>query len=236
MLLGIEEQLKGTLLEYLNNKGAVTLGFEGGQHDSAEAVANHEALLWLAIVNAGIAAADDVPDLEKLSRDLRDASGEPRIVEVRHREAISENDGFVMNAGFNNFDEIKKGQSLAQNRRGKIKAIESGVILMPLYQSKGEDGFFIGREVAPFWIRLSEILRKLKIADWMFILPGVKRHPTDRESLIVNTTVARFFPLQIFHLLGFRRRVWEQDCLIVSRRKYDTESPFVKRSLGSRKK
>ena len=228
MLLGIEEQLKGTLLEYLNNKGAVTLGFEGGQHDSAEAVANHEALVWLAIANAGIAPAEDVPDLETLNRELGNASGRPRIVEVRHREAISDNEGFVMNAGFNNFDEIRKGQKLARNRRGNIKAVESGVILMPLYQSKGEDGFFIGREVAPFWIRLSEMLRKLRLADWMFILPGVKRHPTDRESLIVNTTVARFFPLQIFHLLGFRRRVWEQDCLIVSRRKFDTASPFVK--------
>ena len=33
ILLGIEEQLDGTMLEYLNNLGAVTLGFEGGQHD-----------------------------------------------------------------------------------------------------------------------------------------------------------------------------------------------------------
>ena len=98
---------------------------------------------------------------------------------------------------------------------------------MPLYQRKGEDVFFIGREVAPFWIGLSEMLRTLNLASWMFILPGVRRHPTDPESLIVNTAVARLFPLQIFHLLGFRRRVWKQNVLIVSRRKYDNQSPFV---------
>ena len=227
MLLGIEEQLEGTMLEYLNNKGAVTMGFEGGQHDSAEAIANHEALVWLAIVNAGIAAAEDVPGLEAHRRDLKMASGPERIVEIRHREAISADDDFVMKPGFKNFDPVRKSQILARNRYGPIKASESGMILMPLYQKKGEDGFFIGREVAPFWIWLSELLRRLKLADWMFILPGVKRHPVDRESLIVNTTVARFFPLQIFHLLGFRRRVWEKKFLIVSRRKFDTESPFV---------
>jgi hypothetical protein len=229
MMLGIEEQLEGTMLEYLNNKGAVTMGFEGGQHDSPEAIANHEALVWLAIVNAGIAAAEEVPDLEKHRRALEMATAPQRIVEIRYREAISADDNFVMNPGFKNFDPIKRGQILALNRQGYIKAVESGVILMPLYQKKGEDGFFIGREVAPFWIRLSEMLRRLKLADWMFVLPGVRRHPSDPESLMVNTAVARFLPLQIFHLLGFRRRIWEGNFLVVSRRKFDTRSPFVNR-------
>ena len=71
------------------------------------------------------------------------------------------------------------------------------------------------------------IHRDLK-PDNVFILPGVKRHPTDSESLIVNTAVARLFPLQIFHLLGFRKRVWKENALVVSRRKHDTESPFVR--------
>jgi succinylglutamate desuccinylase len=228
ILLGIEEQLEGTMLEYLNNKGAVTLGFEGGQHDAAETTARHEALVWLALVNSGIAGAGDIPDLETHRRKLRMAVGRERVIEVRHREAISQADDFAMNPGFRNFDPIKKGQVLAHNRHGPIKAVEDGLIVMPLYQKKGEDGFFIGREVAPFWIRLSEIVRRRKLAQWMFILPGVKRHPTDPESLIVNTAVARFFPLQIFHLLGFRRRVWEKNHLVVSRRKYDTQSPFVR--------
>ena len=228
MILGIEEQLEGTMLEYLNNKGVVTLGFEGGQHDSCEAIANHESLVWLAMVNAGIVDAKDIPDLETHRHNLKMASGRSRIFEIRYREAISDDDEFVMNPGFNNFDAVRRGQTLAHNRRGEITSVESGVIMMPLYQKKGEDGFFIGREVAPFWLRLSEILRRLQLARWFFILPGVKRHPTDSESLIVNTAVARLFPLQIFHLLGFRKRVWKENALVVSRRKHDTESPFVR--------
>lgn len=229
ILLGIEEQLDGTMLEYLNNAGAVTLGFEGGQHDSPEAIENHEALIWLALVNSGILAAEDAPDLEKHRQNLSRASGNSLIVEIRHREAIKPEDEFEMKTGFENFDAITRGQILARNKRGEIRAVESGLILMPLYQKQGEDGFFIGREVAPFWLRLSAVLRKLKIGDFVRILPGVRQHPTDAESLIVNTRVALVFPLQIFHLLGFRKRRWRDNQLIVSRRRHDTKSPFEKK-------
>ncbi len=54
ILLGIEEQLEGTMLEFLNNEGAVTLGFEAGQHASAEAIDNHEAIVMNALVSSGI--------------------------------------------------------------------------------------------------------------------------------------------------------------------------------------
>lgn len=226
VLLGIEEQLDGTLLEYLNNAGAVTFGFEGGQHTAPETVENHEALIWLALVNSGILAKEDIPEFEKHYENLKKATGKARILEVRHREAIKPEDEFEMNQGFENFDLIKRGQNLAKNKIGRINASESGLILMPLYQKQGADGFFIGREVAPFWLWLSGVLRRLKIGDYVRILPGVWRHPTVAESLVVNTRIARFFPLQIFHLLGFRKRRWRDNQLIVSRRKHDTKSPF----------
>lgn len=228
VLLGIEEQLAGTMLEYLNNLGAVTLGFEGGQHEAVGTVANHEALVWLALVNAEIVRSKDVPEIESYRSDLQSQMRAERIIEIRHRHAIEPSDEFVMEPGFENFDSVRPHQVLACDRYGAIRAVEFGLILMPLYQKKGEDGFFIGRRIAPFWIWLSEILRRLKLASLMYILPGVSRHPTDPESLIVNTTVARFFPLQVFHLLGFRRRVWENNALTVSRRKFDTRGPFVR--------
>lgn len=226
ILLGIEEQLDGTMLEYLNNQGAITFGFEGGQHDAPETAENHEALVWLALVNAGILAKTDVPDLAKHQKNLAKATGKARILEVRHREAVAPEDEFEMKPGFKNFDEIRRGQTLAKNKNGEIKATESGVILMPLYQKLGEDGFFIGREVSPFWLWLSGILRRLGFAEIVRVLPGVWRHPTDAESLVVNTRIARFFPLQVFHLLGFRKRRWRDNQLVVSRRKHDWKNPF----------
>jgi predicted deacylase len=230
ILLGIEEQLEGTLLEYLNNAGAVTLGFEGGQHDSAETVENHRSLVWLALANTGILRESEIPGITEHRSRLAAGKRGPRIVEVRYREGVTADDDFKMNPGFNNFDPVSHGQVLATKRQEPVKAIESGLILMPLYQKQGEDGFFIGRTVAPFWLKLSELLRRAKVQDLMHWLPGVASDPDDNETFIVNTRTARFFPLQIFHLLGFRRRRWSGDKLIVSRRRHDSVSPFERRS------
>ncbi len=226
VLLGIEEQLDGTLLEYLNNAGAVTLGFEGGSHSAPSTVDNHESLVWLALVNAGLLDPSDIGRFSEHEDRLVNRWGNRRILEVRYREAIRQYDHFEMNRGFKNFDRVTRGQVLAKNKYGPIRAIESGLLLMPLYQRLGQDGFFIGRSISPFWLALSKLLRKMQIQEIIHLLPGVHRDAIDPETLIVNTRLARFFPLQIFHLLGFRRRRWKDGQLIVSRRKHDTRSPF----------
>jgi len=226
ILLGIEEELRGTMLEYLNNAGAVTLGFEGGQHNSNVTVDNHTSLIWLALVNAGILSHDDVPDYGLHCWRLAAGKQGPSIVEVRYREVLADHDGFEMNPGFHNFDPITRGQVLAKNIYGNIRATESGMILMPLYQRLGNDGFFIGREISRFWLWLSGMLRWIGVQKMIHILPGVKRDPDDHGTLIVDTNVARLFPLQVFHLLGFRRRRWIKNKLVVSRRRHDTDAPF----------
>lgn len=229
ILLGIEEQLEGTMLEYLNNAGAVTLGFEGGQHFSNQTVENHEALVWLALVNSKILKASDVPYLSKFQDRLAQGNSRSRVFEVRYRHAISKADEFEMKPGFNNFDPIIKGQPLGRDKNGVLTAAETGMILMPLYQKLGEDGYFIGREISPFWLGLSEILRRLGFQNLIRVLPGVSRDPANQDDLIVNTRIARILPLQVFHLLGYRRRRWSGHKLIVSRRRHDTDSPFVNR-------
>lgn len=232
ILLGIEEQLEGTMLEYLNNLGAVTLGFEGGQHYSEKTVKNHEALVWLALVNSGILTEKDIPEINEKYRRLDSAAIGSRVFEIRYRHAVKPEDDFIMDAGFNNFDPIKKGQPLAADRNGRVLAGENGVLLMPLYQKLGEDGFFTGRRISPFWLWLSGILRRIGVQYWVRMLPGVRREGKDPDTLIVNTSVARMFPLQIFHLLGFRRRRWIGKTLVVSRRKHDVISPFARESTG----
>jgi Succinylglutamate desuccinylase / Aspartoacylase family len=227
ILLGIEEQLDGTILEYLNNLGTITLGFEAGQHFADSTIDNHEALIWLALTNSGCLKKEDFADYGKYFELLKKASGRERIVEIRHRELVKpETDGFEMKKGYTNFQPIIKDEVLAQNNNGEIKANESGMILMPLYQKLGNDGFFIGREVAPFWLWLSGILRKSRVQDLIRILPGIKKHPNEAGTLIVNTQIARLFPLQIFHLLGFRKRRQVGNRLFMSRRLHDTKSPF----------
>ena len=230
ILLGIEEQLEGTMLEHFNNLGAITIGFEGGSHDSAETVENHRALVWLGLVNSGVLDLSEVPEFRRMANRLAATNNGTRFVEVRHREAIRPEDEFEMNPGFNNFDIITKGMVLAKNRFGEIRAVESGMILMPLYQKLGEDGFFIGRTVAPFWLWLSAVLRKTRVQNILRHLPGVKVDPDDSETLHLDTALARFFPLQVSHLLGFRKRRLEDHQLVVSRRRFDLHGPFTNRS------
>lgn len=226
ILLGIEEQLNSTILEYINNLGAVTLGFEAGEHSQKTAVDNQEALMWLALLNSGCLGPEHV-DFERHERTLREAMGNPRLIEIRYRHAITPVDQFEMEPGYENFQPVKKGEVVAHDSNGEVKANESGLILMPLYQKLGDDGFFLGREILPFWLWLSRVLRSLGIPGIVHWLPGVMRDPFNEESLVVNTKIARIFPLQVFHLLGFRKRLWKSGKLVVSRRKHDTRSPFV---------
>jgi len=226
IMLGLEEQVDDSLLEYLNNFGFVTMGVEAGRHDADHAIDRHEAVLWLALVAAGIIEERSTPQPQRCRAMLREASsGIPRILEVRHRHPIRPGDGFRMEPGFGNFDTVRKDQLLAHDVRGPIYAEASGRILLPLYQGKGDDGFFVAREVRAFWLELSAMLRRLWLGALIRYLPGVRRHPELQDVLIVNLRIARIYPLEIFHLFGYRKLRRIGAALIVSRRRYDVTPP-----------
>lgn len=226
ILLGIEEQLEGTLLEYLNNDGAVTLGFEGGQHLSVKTIENHRAMIWLGLVNAGIIDKSMLPEGEDPFETLASATSGTGLYEILDRHATKPDDSFAMSGHFDNFAPVKRNAQIATDRNGPITAPRTGLIIMPLYQKLGNDGFFIGQRISPFWLWLSGVLRRLGVQRTVHWLPGVTQDPDDPATLIVNTQVARLFPLQVFHLLGFRRRRWVGNKLVVSRRRHDTTGPF----------
>jgi succinylglutamate desuccinylase len=225
IVLGLEEQIEGTLLEYLNNLGAITLGFEAGQHEALSSVNHHEAMIWNAVVATGNLAREHVADLEHWRTVLRRAGRGSRVVEVRYRHSISPADNFRMEPGFRSFEPITRGELLATDVSGNITAREGGLILMPLYQRLGDDGFFLAREVKRFWLNLSALLRRFRIGNYMRLLPGVRRDSRNKDVLIINTQIARLLPLQIFHLLGFRKLRWVDNYLVVSRRAYDLVGP-----------
>ena len=225
IMLGIEEQLDGTLLEYVNNLGAITMGFEAGQHTCRSSIEHAEAIIWIALAATRCLRREDMPELDRYRARLERASGGARIVEIRYRHPVMPDDGFEMEPGFVNFQTVRRGQLLAREYRGPVRARETGLIIMPRYQALGDDGFFLGREVRPFWLKVSKALRRLNIGDYVHLLPGVERHGEKSDTLIVNTRIARLFPLQIFHLLGFRKRRWNNNYLEVSRRRYDRAGP-----------
>lgn len=219
VVLGLEEHLSGTLLNIVNDLGHVAVGLEGGQHDSPSAIAMHELGIWRTLQLAGCVDAVRVPALERLARRVRRRlEGKPRVVELRHRHGIEPADAFVMEPGFEHLMRVRRGDLLGRDRRGLIRAPEAGLVLMPLYQRLGEDGYFLVRSVWPFWLEVSAWMRRLGVDRLLPLLPGVQRRTDERDTLSVDPRIARWFVVQIFHLLGFRRHGAEDGTWLFSRR------------------
>jgi succinylglutamate desuccinylase len=62
---------------------------------------------------------------------------------LKYVHRIQAGDQFKMRPGYINFQRIQQQEHLADDITGPIYAPMNGLILMPLYQSKGSDGFFI---------------------------------------------------------------------------------------------
>ena len=176
LILGLQERVDGTLLGYLGDRGHVTLSLESGQHDEPRAVDRAIAGIWIAIATAGLLQERAIPELAEARAMLAgDSRGLPRVLEIRYRHPVAPEDGFVMRDGYRNFQTIREGELLGSDHRGEVRSPERGRILMPLYQELGEDGFFVVREIHPFWLRLSEVLRRWRVDRWIHWLPGVAK-------------------------------------------------------------
>lgn len=221
MVLGLEEQLAATFLEYVNNRGCVTLGCEGGRHDDPAAVDHLEAVAWLVLAAAGVVDGARIPgDPRTLLRDA--ARGHPAVVEVRYRHEVPRGRTFAMEPGFRSFQAVDAGQRLGAWGDGRpVVAPEGGRLLMPLYQTQGDDAFFLTRDVRRFWLGVSTLLRRFGVDRVAPLLPGVRRHPYIAGAVIVDRRVARWYTVEIFHLLGYRREVEQGHSLILSRRHFD---------------
>jgi len=206
LVLGLEEELVGTLVFDFAARGVTSLAFEGGRHDDPASIDRCEAAVWIALDAAGLLPRGLRARAEKGRKLLRASRGEtPQLVEVLYRHRVSEDDRFRMQPGFASFDPIERGQPLATDRDGVVAAPMGGRLLMPLYQPLGDDGFFVARPVPRFWFELSATLRRLRVDRLLPLLPGVARHPQVADTYVVHRRVARFGVRDVFHLLGFRR-------------------------------
>ena len=220
IILGLEEQLDGALLEYVNNTGAITVGIEGGQHEDPNSEKFITTILYIALVNSGMLSKKIVENYDNLYYEITQCSKNiPNVLEVRHRHGVVDRDKFAMHEGYKNLQKIVKGQFLSVDHNKNIYAIEKGRILLPLYQALGDDGFFITREVNNFWLKLSKLLRKISAHKLFILLPGVSNYPNDKNKLFVNTKIAKWFATEVFHLLGYRKIRTEGGKRTISRRK-----------------
>ncbi|MBK8705758.1 MAG: hypothetical protein IPN33_20820 [Saprospiraceae bacterium] len=71
----------------------------------------------------------------------------PKVAELVTSHRVHPGDQFQMRPGYANFQPVQRGELLAHDAGGPITAISDGLILMPLYQPQGSDGFFIVKPV-----------------------------------------------------------------------------------------
>lgn len=148
LIFGIEKALHGTALKYVNNAGNIGFAFEAGKHFSKNAEFNATAGLYKLLSSSGCLEAKFIPDFDEYESFLKEQiQGLPPKVEFVYKHIIEKEDVFEMRPGFQNFDKVNKGDWLANDKLGKIEAQADGYILMPLYQEKGEDGFFIVQDL-----------------------------------------------------------------------------------------
>ena len=206
-ILGIEEYLEGPLLTYINEFGHVALGFEAGQHYKEASVDNCEAFVWLALKASGCVAKSEVKKLDYYQHILSLYKEHQDFYEINYLYKIAKNEDFKMLPGFSNFESIVKNQELAESNSIKVKAQHSGKIFMPLYQSQGDDGFFIISKISKKWLLFSALVRRLKMHNLLRLLPGIQQDKTHKHILIVNPKTALFLATEIFHLFGYRKKV-----------------------------
>lgn len=219
-ILGLEETIAGTMLSYLDGLGHISVVFEGGQNQDPTTVDNDEAAIWITLVSAGALRESEIPSFasyrERLTKITKDI---PHVVEVTYRHAIRPEDEFVMRPGYQNFMPIHAGEVLAHDTRGDVRCHHDSLILMPLYQKQGDDGYFVVEPVRKFWLDLSKIIRVARLDVLLPLMPGIATHPTQLDTLVVDRRVARWLVLEIFHLFGFRRSGEANGKLLFTRRR-----------------
>lgn len=120
------------------------LAFESGQHDDPASVDLHEAAIWLLLERAGCISYQDVDEMDRYHHRLITASRRlPHYMRVVYRHEIQPEDRFHMYPGYSNFHKVYRDEPVARDHNGIVKCPQSGMMLMPLYQAQGEEGFFI---------------------------------------------------------------------------------------------
>ena len=70
-----------------------------------------------------------------------------KTFEILYRHGLEDSDVFEMQPGYENFQKIEKGELLAKQNGKEVLSEWDAYIFMPLYQSQGNDGFFVVQEV-----------------------------------------------------------------------------------------
>lgn len=149
VILGMLDGISGTSLHYFNSNNfkpeTVAVCFESGQHNEALSTNRAIAAITNCLRTIGCVNAEHVENLhDNLLKEY--SEGLPKVSQLIMTHSIKNGDDFEMYPNYKNFQIVKKGEVIAKDKNGDILAEEDGLILMPLYQKQGDDGFFLIKE------------------------------------------------------------------------------------------
>ena len=226
VILGVEEMLDSTLLNFANHIGIVCFGLEAGSHYSISSYKNTLSAIWITLCTSGCLDKTDVPGYTDHHISLRDSAGNiDRYFHLAYRHEIAGNEKFSMKPGYSNFQKVRKGQHLAYIGNKNVLSPMNGDILMPLYQEMGNDGFYIVKQINPIWIRLSNLIRKTDTEKLLRILPGFFTIHSGSGKLAVPVRFSAEFLINLLHFLGYRKIRKIRNINIFGKREYDHNPP-----------
>ncbi len=150
VITGMHEGLHGTTLDYFRtdnfDRDTTAVVFESGQHDEELSINRAIACITNCMRTIGSVNEDHIENKHD-SLLIEHSSTLPEVAKLVDKYDIEQGENFKMLPGFKNFQRIEKGELLAMSGNSEITSPSSGMILMPLYQEQGEDGFFL---IEPF--------------------------------------------------------------------------------------
>ena len=151
VITGMMQGIRGTSLHHFGKENygpnTVAVVFEAGQHTESLSINRAIAAITNCMRTIGSVRGQDVENrhdelLIEYSRHL------PKVARLLRVHQIKLGDDFKMMPDYKNFQPVRKGEIIARDKNGPIRADEDGMIVMPLYQKQGDDGFFLVKQVA----------------------------------------------------------------------------------------
>ena len=150
VIKGLLTGINGTILHYFKTANfhipIAAVCFESGQHQESLSITRAVSALINCLRTIGCVAPSHIETKhDEILQEYSD--GLPKLTQLIRIHRIHTGDKFRMRPGYKNFQWLKKGSAIADDKNGPIVIEEDCFLLMPLYQKQGDDGFFLIREV-----------------------------------------------------------------------------------------
>ena len=127
----------------------------------------------------------------------------PTLEEMAERLRALEEDNDRLRGEVGELRAKDEGEWLSEERATQIRQVVADVLADSEMRSSLQgaaitggwnDGFFLAREVRPFWLRVSAVLRRARAERFFSLLPGVKLRASRSQLPIVTSPDATTAP------------------------------------------